>query len=486
LDGGLLAGIPLIVVGVIGAEYDIPTLPLALCLTIGTLALDLVRRQPRTLRLVDFWRLAFVYLFGSDVLLTVSDVRADFGLHLASAAEGFLVAAFGASLVGYALGRLVGSLQRPRLRAAVHFRTTPQRVAVFGLSTLIVLYVALAVPPRDIMTMRGMREGTSLQGQAFGLIVAAMILQGAITSQAFMTTRHRAQLVYPLAVTALSFVVIYGVGTRYFLGLFGSGILFYYSGLMEPLSRRRIVAFVLAVLALAAAQGTMRLARVTGFRDAQAGSIASSLTQPETYLSSEGMLRVNTWVHEKRVFAQGGRAPEHAFLLYWWVPRNLWSSKPTMDGYWLAHEVMADGDVGAAHSVAGGFSLPALLDFGPKLGIAVCLLYGLALYGLESFVARHRDPRDPASVIAAVLPFAVFFAMRSPQTIVIFVETCIGAYLPILAFLRAFGRRFPAGRPPLAMYRNGHGGRTCAPRYSPAHPVSVRSAAWPATVRGTA
>jgi hypothetical protein len=183
------------------------------------------------------------------------------------------------------------------------------------------------------------------------------------------------------------------------------------------------------------------------------------------------MLRVHAWVHEKQIFAEGGRSPEHAFLLYWWVPRSVWPSKPTMDGYWLAHEVMADGDAGTGHNVAGGFVLPALLDFGPNLGIVVCLLYGFGLWVADRFSARHADPADPGSVFAALLPFAVFFAMRSPQTSALFLESCIVVYLPIFLLVR----RWPRTRRRVT-WAQAHRWRRRSPAGATPVPVALSSA----------
>jgi hypothetical protein len=42
-------------------------------------------------------------------------------------------------------------------------------------------------------------------------------------------------------------------------------------------------------------------------------------------------------------------------------------------------------------------------------------------------------------VFAALLPFAVFFAMRSPQTSALFLESCAVVYLPLFLLVR--GRR---------------------------------------------
>src|SRR5262245_28913766 len=87
-------GMVLVGLGVLGSHYAFSTLPLAVCVTVGILAWNIVRRAPRTLLLIDFWVFGFVYLFGSEVLLARSDVLADFGDVSTGAAEGFIVAAF--------------------------------------------------------------------------------------------------------------------------------------------------------------------------------------------------------------------------------------------------------------------------------------------------------------------------------------------------------------------------------------------------------
>jgi hypothetical protein len=467
----LLVGALFVGLGIAGGHAAFSTLSLAVCVTLITLTCDVVRRRPRTVRLLDVWCFAFVYLFGSDALVSLPFVREDFGSQLTAAAEGFIVAAFGAALLGYAVADASVPPRRTPAASLARSRRRRELLALLVLSTMIVGYFIVAVSPSDLMTLRSARSGTGVQGPAFVAVVAAMIVHAALTARALMGRRRSLILAYPAAVTALSFVILYSVGTRYFLGFFGCAVLFYAAGLTRPFSGRRVASFALAVVALAGLQGTMRILRGTGLGGAEAGSLAAALGRPETYVSSEGMLRVHAWVHEKGIFEEAGRAPEHAFLLYWWVPRSVWPDKPTMDGYWLAHEVMADGDVGAGHNVAGGFVLPALLDFGPRVGILVCLLYGLVLSGADRFMVRHGDPASPASVFAAFLPFAVFFAMRSPQTSALFLESCIIVYLPIFLFVR--GRRRARRR---TIRKVAHA-RVVAP-------VAVPMAAAPAVFRG--
>jgi hypothetical protein len=354
------------------------------------------------------------------------------------------------------------------------------------LSTLILAYLALTVDPENVLTPRAMRSTDRLLGPAAFAIVPAIIVQGILTAQLAAMARRPAGLAYPILVTILTLVALYANATRYFLGFFAGGVLFFLARFTRPMSRRQIAILMCALLWIAVVQGTMRVVRGAGLGAADAGSVLASLTQGETYFKGEGMLRVHAWVHRKEVFEEQGRPLEHSFLLYWWIPRKLWPAKPTMDGYWLAHEVMADGDASAGHSVAGGFMLPALLDFGPYGSIAFCLLYGLLVWGLDRFVTAHSDPSDPASVVSALLPFAVFFAMRSPQLSAIFVECCLGVYLPTFVVLRLSARRLRAAVP-----RSGVG-RPAVPVPPAVVPLAVPAAAagvlaarsWPQAARG--
>jgi hypothetical protein len=444
---GVPAGVALIILGIAGEQYGFSTLALAVALTLVDLVADIVRRRPRVIRLIDIWRLAFVYLFGSEAVSAVSEVRADFGVAIASAAEGLIVAGFGASLLGYCFGCMLGPRRAARSRLVIQSRQRVITTCLMALSTFILAYMVLTVSLQNLLTPRVMRSTDPLLGPAALVIVPAIIIQGILTAQLAAIARRRAGLAYPILVAALAFVALFANAARYFLGFFAGGIVFFLARFTSPMSRRQIAILLGALLSIGVVQGTMGVVRGVGIGATDAGSVVASLTQGETYFKGEGMLRVHAWVHRKEVFEEEGRPLEHAFLLYWWIPRRLWPAKPTMDGYWLAHEVMADGDAGAGHSVAGGFTLPALLDFGGFGSIAFCLLYGLLVCGAERFVAAHGDPTDPASVVSALLPFAVFFAMRSPQTSAIFLECCLGVYLPMFVVIRLSARRLRAAVP---------------------------------------
>jgi hypothetical protein len=440
-------GLLLTTVGTVGAIYQVPTLPVAVVAVLAGTAYRLARRRPRALLLSDFWLLSFAYLLGSEVVMARASVMQDFGKALTGVTEGFIVAAFGASLLGYAGGcRLIARArpQRPELRPAG--RPLPRMAAsLVALSTVILGGALLVLSPAALVAGRGALGG-EVGGQKVVVFAALMVVHGILVARAVTVSRRmRWWMAYGMLVSVLSVAVLYANGTRFYLGFMIGGMLFYFARFMQPLSRRRLVGFALALVILTAVQGSMRFFRQRGLGAVDAGALATALSDPETHLSNENMLRVNAWVHLKRVYEYRDVPSSHAFLLYWWVPRSVWPSKPTMDGYWVAREVMADVSVSAGHSVAGGFALGALLDFGPHLGVLFCLTYGLVLAALEWFALRNRDPSRPTSVVAALLPFGVFFAVRSPQTSAIFLQGCVAIAAVVLVAAGAGRRRRPVG-----------------------------------------
>ena len=109
--------------------------------------------------------------------------------------------------------------------------------------------------------------------------------------------------------------------------------------------------------------------------------------------------------------------------------------------------------------------MPALLDFGPWLGVPFAALYGIGLGALQQFAWRHRSLADPASLPVSLAAFGVFFTARGLHVSLIFVSLCLLWMLPVLWV----ERRAPAGvavRPPplRAPARPRVGRRIASPR----------------------
>jgi hypothetical protein len=430
-------GATLLALALVGAAFGIHVLLAAVPAVLLAVAVSAFRRAPFRLLLVDVWSAAFAYLYLSDLVLTQEGVLATFAPDVTVSAEAFLVASFGASLLGAACFD-----RRARRRGAPAPKQPPYGVRrraslalsamLLALSAIVVAFVLWGIGPAQLFaTARVDRSFDDTASRP--LFVAAMVVQPILA--AYVTRRHRERgVVVWLAwlVVPVSALALYASGTRFYLGFMLCGVLHYVLRPLEPMSRRRRMAIAAAAVAFLALQGMMRASRTTGLVDLDTAELAGTLANPETFLSSEGLLRVNAWVHEKAAWTDPKRPFENAFILYWWVPRSWWPEKPAMEGRRLIEDVMDEGWFSANHSVAGGFAMPALLDFGPWLGVLVAGLYGVVLGAVQRFAWRHRSLCDPASLPVSLAAFGVFFTARGLHVSLIFVSLCLLWMLPVL------------------------------------------------------
>jgi len=450
-----ILGVVLLVAASFGAGAGWQVLAPAVVAVLTTVAWSFLRRRPYRLLLVDVWAAAFAYLYASDLVLTKEGVLAIFGAEVTGDAETFIVASFAASLIGaagfdrWAQGRVSGAaMPAHELRR----RPAPGLAALLGGTSLVVLaFVFWVITPAQLFATARVERSFS-DTATRPLLIAALVMQPILA--AYVTRRYRERgviLLVAWAVAPLSALALYASGTRFYLGFMLCGVLHYVLQPLAPMSPRRLAAIACAAFAFLALQGTMRASRTAGLVDFDAAELAGSLARPETFLSSEGLLRVNAWVHEKRAWENAARPFENAFILYWWVPRSLWAGKPAMEGRRLIEDVMDEGYFNANHSVAGGFAMPALLDFGPWLGVLGALVYGAGLGAVQRFAWRHWQLADPASVVVSLAAFGVFFTARGLHTSLIFVSLCLLWCLPLLLIeRRAAGRSRVARTRPIA------------------------------------
>lgn len=463
-----ILGAVLLATALSGAAFGVHVLVAAVPAVLLAVAVSALRRAPFRLLLVDVWSAAFAYLYLSDLVLTQEGVLATFPPDVTVSAEAFLVASFGASLLGAACFDRRARRRGERSPAGPPYgprRRAPLALSalLLALSGIVVAFVLWGIGPAQLFaTARVERSFEDTASRP--LFIAAMVVQPILA--AYVTRRHRERgLVVWIAwlVVPLSALALYASGTRFYLGFMLCGVLHYALRPLEPMSRRRRMAIVAAAIAFLALQGTMRASRTTGLVDLDAGELAGTLANPETFLSSEGLLRVNAWVHEKAAWTDAKRPFENAFILYWWVPRSWWPDKPAMEGRRLIEDVMDEGWFSANHSVAGGFAMPALLDFGPWIGVLVAGLYGVALGALQRFAWRHRSLHDPASLPVSLAAFGVFFTARGLHVSLIFVSLCLLWMLPVLWL----ERRVPLGataRVPVRREPRPAGRRVAVPR----------------------
>lgn len=448
--------------GIIGYANALPTLLVSLLLTLLLLVLSFLFRRHFALYLIDFWVLAYLYLFTGEYVGIGQGNILSLGRNLEAVTEGFIVASFGATVFGYGLvvrwlfvraGRTMyvvagkpalqreplessgehAWLQRRRVKdkgvLSIRFTSErrdqmPKAIGAFllWLSLLVIFYVFQGVGIRALLFEGRLEQSPFvLLGAAANLFIAVLVTFPTVV--AYVLRRYESppawMWMWLLAAAGLSVVAMVASGTRLYVGFQLGGVLFCLTNGYR-FDRRGFVLFTLLFVFLMGLQVIMRNTRDSGIGNASAAEILDITRQADNYFSYEGILAVNALIHARRAYEANSRVPETLFIFYWWIPRQFWPDKPTMAGYWLIREFSSDRGYSSGHSVDGGFAMPALLDFGPVWGAVFCTLYGAGLAALEVFVWRNRDLRYPSAILAALSGFGVFFMMRSLHTSLIF------------------------------------------------------------------
>lgn len=479
----IVFGSTLLLLGLVGQVYQVNTLLLSLFIALLCLIVTIPKRQVFFVRLIDVWISSYIYLFLSEYLLQWQDSLMAFGMTIVSLTEGFIVASFGGTLLGYGLvaqlsskkqnsvsltsvqplliqdrstsveTRALNKQVRHSLKMPFPKATTlslssliPAEIAafLFFLSLIVVFYIFEIITISQLLYVARSQRVYDLPISQLSNFFSAIIYTFPVIA-AYHWRRY--QLPSPIKlwltlISTLAILVAFALGTRILLGFQVAGVLFF---LLQgfQITKKRLLLILIIIFLLAGSQAVMRTARVTGI-----GSInwqqtqQELLQQPEAYLSAEGVLRVNAWIHLTKTYSPDGRVPENLFILYWWVPRQVWPDKPTMAGHWFIREMTTERGFSQTHSVSGGFSMPALLDFGPIAGAFFSMVYGFLLASLEAFVHRNRDRHHPEAILAALLFFGVFFMMRSLQTGLIFIMTAsLVSVVPLMILNRLIAAR---------------------------------------------
>lgn len=131
-------------------------------------------------------------------------------------------------------------------------------------------------------------------------------------------------------------------------------------------------------------------------------------------MSPEGVVRMAEVADEYFESHHLHYGKETAFILYFWVPRKIWPSKPTMLDNWLIREYE---NVAEGYSSASGFIGELRADFGWGC-LLFMLLFGCFLKRLDNycdFVFRSGFHSFDMILVACLFPW-VFFFVRSPIT----------------------------------------------------------------------
>ncbi len=409
---------------------------LAAAVSLASVVANLARPH-RPLSLIAVWELGFVLLIAVEGALDFSVIVAAVGGSDYAAASRFLVVANACVVVAHA------SVYRSPRFGPVHHRWVFRRdQAVAFLAVVTTLYWLIALP----WVAYALRNGRS--GFAFGPTALVPLTEGFVTAAGltlpamyvFTATRvlgtsTRWANLATLPVLGAHFVV----GTRYPM-LFAIAGMFIVRWGAEPLRLRswlRVGALGVLVVVL---MSLMLQFRAQGLGNLSPGDLVAELAADGVDTSEAIVLtqaRLVDWYEVNPHLA--GRSTGSLFVF--WVPRSLWSGKPTLLEYWFPREYGLRG-FPENHSIAAGFGADGYADGGFTGGLLVAVLLGVALGVTDGACSRVLTDRgSPYLVLVGPLFGATFFAVRSLNTAII---ASSGTALLAWLYRRAVGgRRVP-------------------------------------------
>lgn len=248
-----------------------------------------------------------------------------------------------------------------------------------------------------------------------GFIVGALNNSIAMTLPAIIAFNYKYVLKTPryrsftFIVTLPIFIVQVLLGTRLVL-LFSLGcmLIVILEGL--ELKARKIIKLGIIALMFLLIVDLMKRTRTYGLANFDLSQLAN-LSFLEMFYSREGLNYAISLLIEYFKFNSHTLGVQSTFVLYFWIPRFIWPSKPLMLGYWLIRSFNIGG-FSSNHSISFGFAGDAYADFGILGGIVFSLFIGSILFLFEQKRVNSAIEILPKSIVYPLF----FLAMRSPQT----------------------------------------------------------------------
>jgi oligosaccharide repeat unit polymerase len=385
-------------------------------ITLASLFLTL-SRAARPLSLVLAREAGFFVLIVLEGTMAASSIIADVGGSAYGTATRYLVAANAAVVIAHVVVFRAARFDAP---SRWQYSFSPGHTAAFLVGVSAAYYV-VCLP----WVLAVMQNGRNI-GFAFGPTALAPFVEGFVAAAGlslpslyvFAFTRVlgrplRSAVLLSLPVFAVHFIV----GTRFPLLFAVAGIFVARFG-DEPVRVATWVRGIVVVVLVVLAMGLMVQFRTRGISNVAPSEVVSGLVGKGVDTSEEIVLTEARLVdYYTRSPHLGGRSTTSVFVV--WIPRALWSAKPTLLEYWFPREYGLRG-IPDNHSIGAGFPADGYADFGFMGGVAVSLLIGLGLGAADRGCSRVlAEGSSPYLVLVGPLFGATFFAVRSLNTAVI-------------------------------------------------------------------
>lgn len=368
--------------------------------------------KKKTFTLFQIWQIGFIYIILSEMLLL------DYSRGYLLSAVQYLILANNFVILGY-----LCPFKTPNFTLKEKDFGKRKNWVLFLIILLDVFYVAYQLPRNLVVFVKG-RSGEIAETSVIMTIIGPLIeaigyILPAVIAFYFSGFKGKKSFLFPLLLSLPIFFTLFVSGTRFpLLFAFSGFALVVYSKTKGTASRLRLI--IMGILLFTAAnfmtdfraRGYGNTTNMAVFEDTATNKLF--LKSIASQMSPEGVVDMTTLMF--RYFESNPHlyGQSSSFLLYFWVPREIWPDKPTMLGHWLIRQYRSG--LAEGHSSSFGFSGELFSDFGyfSLLGVFV---FGVLLHRLDKFREFYLSkPGTYKKILIAMLFPYVFFFIRSPIT----------------------------------------------------------------------
>lgn len=379
------------------------------------LALDiLIKKQ---IELIHVWFGAFIYIILSEVFWTNFPTN-----EYTCQALQFLILSNNTIFILYTLFKANKKLKETQRIIRFEKYYTSQYAYIFLMFTTL-FYIGFRLPGAIIAFRFGRIQALTMMSQ-HGLLLTSLLnalgfVLPAVIAYYFLfikQTRVRTPLLFSLPI----FIILFMYGTRFPLLFSVLGFAFVLQNkFMKQASKRT---YIYLFISLAALLGTTEIMKQVRVGDIDVNNIANlresaKAVDPPTYfskyMSPEGILDMTSLMFAYFRKNDHLYGESSSFILYFWVPRQLWPDKPEMLGFWFIREYRQG--FASGHSASFGFTGDFYADFGWFALIPIAGLGGL-LGIAENYKNKKFKTGGFGIIIGAMIFPYVFFFVRSPIT----------------------------------------------------------------------
>lgn len=389
----------------------------------------------KTINIMIIFLLSFIYLIGGEYILiqsekyminydTLNSVTAYFQLTLA--------------MIMLCYTMLVNNLSK-RVKLMVSDKNIYSKYYYFiwTIQILAIILLFVRYGGFSILNYYRLHRMTGASDAAYIGLILSLLFKFAIVSPIiyFFIRRinnNKVGVIYFIVSVIIAVIFVIYSGTRYYWGLLILSILYYNIKSLIKIRKRYLFIIILFGYLVILGSTMLKYTRQYGVMNISADDVKEQAVSYRNLFTNEGMLYFNSLIIEKQ--EEGfplSYGKENLFILYFWVPRDLWESKPYMADYWVIREITSE-NYDPAFSISGGYPFNALIDFGYWGGIIFSFLYGFIIIFAEILYYNFRNLKyNPIGMSVPILFFSVFFYVRSPQTgLIIFLTFTVLLVLP--------------------------------------------------------